>query len=72
MAFRWQKCVAKASSDYNGFGMAVGHKYVVEKFDESAKQRVGTLVDNLIVAFKELVLESVWMDEETQVMTLTF
>lgn len=47
--------------------MAVGHKYVVEKFDESAKERVGLLVENLIVAFKELVGESLWMDEDTQV-----
>merc|ERR1711997_1325197 len=44
---RWSKCVAKSSSDYTGFGMAVGHKYVEENF-------------------KEVVGESIWMDEETQ------
>ena len=52
---------------YTGFGMAVGHKYVEENFEEGAKERVSLLVNNLIAAFKELVGESVWMDEETQV-----
>merc|ERR1711935_806990 len=63
---RWSKCVAKSSSDYTGFGMAVGHKYVEENFEEGAKERVSLLVNNLITAFKELVGESIWMDEETQ------
>jgi len=63
---RWSKCVAKSSSDYTGFGMAVGHKYVEENFEEGAKERVSLLVNNLIAAFKELVGESIWMDEETQ------
>ena len=31
------------------------------------KERVRLLVNNLIAAFKELVGESIWMDEETQV-----
>ena len=52
---------------YTGFGMAVGHKYVEENFEEGAKERVSLLVNNLITAFKELVGESIWMDEETQV-----
>ena len=64
---RWSKCVAKSSSDGTGFGMAVGHKYVEENFEEGAKERVSTLVNNLISAFKELIGESIWMDEETQV-----
>ena len=59
--------MSKASSDSTGFGMAVGHKYVEENFEEGAKERVSLLVGNLITAFKELVGESVWMDEETQV-----
>ena len=45
--------------------MAVGHKYVEENFEEGAKERVSLLVNNLITAFKELVGESIWMDEET-------
>jgi hypothetical protein len=32
--------VSIASSDYVGFGMAAGHKYINDKFDENAKQRV--------------------------------
>jgi len=67
---RWNKCVAKASSDSTGFGMAVGHKYVIANFPETAKEDVSLLVKNLISAFKDLVLESLWMDTETQVMFL--
>lgn len=64
---RWNTCVAKASSDYTGFGMAVGHEYIREKFDETAKEEVNGLVNNLRNSFKELVGESLWMDSETQV-----
>ena len=65
--YRWNKCVSGASSEYKGFGYAVGHKYILEYFDEESKDTVGHLVENLISAFKELVGESVWMDVETQV-----
>jgi len=63
---RWNKCVSGASSEYKGFGYAAGHKYILEYFDEQAKDTVGHMVENLISAFKELVGESVWMDVETQ------
>ena len=59
--------MAKSSSDSTGFGMAVGHKYIENNFEEGAKERVSVLVNNLISAFKELIGESEWMDEETQV-----
>lgn len=32
--------MSKASSEYTGFGMAVGHKYILDYFDEAAKDRV--------------------------------
>ena len=66
--YRWNKCVSGASSEYKGFGYAAGHKYILEYFDEQAKDTVGHMVENLISAFKELVGESVWMDLETQVL----
>ena len=40
ICLRWNKCVAKASSDSTGFGMAVGHKYVIANFPETAKEDV--------------------------------
>ena len=67
--YRWNKCVSGASSEYKGFGYAAGHKYILEYFDEEAKDTVGHMVENLISAFKELVGESVWMDVETQVLS---
>ena len=66
--YRWNKCVSGASSEYKGFGYAAGHKYILEYFDEEAKDTVGHMVENLISAFKELVGESVWMDVETRVL----
>ena len=41
--------------------------YFEENFEESTKKSVSLCVKNLIAAFKELVGESIWMDEETQV-----
>ena len=37
---RWQKCVGVASSDEKGFGMAAGHAYIKEKFDDESRQVV--------------------------------
>ena len=38
--FRWKKCVALSSSDTQGFGMAAGHAYIKENFDEDATKIV--------------------------------
>ena len=35
--YRWQKCVEVASSDNSGFGMAAGHAYIKEKFDNESR-----------------------------------
>ena len=32
--------MSRASSEYTGFGMAAGHKYILEYFDEDAKDTV--------------------------------
>ena len=37
---RWQKCVGVAASDEKGFGMAAGHAYIKEKFDDESRQVV--------------------------------
>ena len=64
ICLRWNKCVAKASSDSTGFGMAVGHKYVIANFPETAKEDVsdtqfithfeGSTTNMLMVAFTRL------------------
>ena len=46
--FRWKKCVALSSSDSLGFGMAAGHAYINENYDEDATE----MVSFSIFAFK--------------------
>ncbi|CAG7731463.1 unnamed protein product, partial [Allacma fusca] len=55
-----------ASTSLNGFGMAIGVKYIEEAFDKDAKTNVDLMVENLRTAFKELLDEADWMDEETK------
>lgn len=63
---RWQTCVGLVSSDDRGFGMAAGHAYVREKFDDESRQVASDLIEDIRLSFKELVSESEWMDVETQ------
>lgn len=59
---RWQTCLAKAVS---AWGFAAAHEYVLQNFDEGAKDQADSMVEDLRAAFKELVEESEWMDVET-------
>jgi len=61
---RWQTCLSKS---VNAFGFAAAHEYVIANFEESAKEAADAMVENLRAAFKELVMETDWMDAETQV-----
>lgn len=47
--------------------MAIGVKYIEEAFDTEAKVNVDLMVENLRVAFKELLDEADWMDNATKV-----
>ncbi|XP_060577796.1 neprilysin-like isoform X2 [Ruditapes philippinarum] len=60
---RWKSCV-----DYTVslFGMAVGHMFVKETFDESAKSVALDMIGNIRDAFNELLDELDWMDEPTK------
>ena len=62
--YREQVC---ASTSLNIFGMAIGVKYIEEAFDTEAKVNVDVMVDNLRVAFKQLLAEADWMDNATKV-----
>jgi membrane metallo-endopeptidase-like protein 1 len=48
------------------FPHALGSLYVRKHFDEAAKQNVMVMVDNLKVAFKEILDEIDWMDATTK------
>jgi membrane metallo-endopeptidase-like protein 1 len=48
------------------FPHALGSLYVRKHFDEAAKQNVMDMVDNLKVAFKEILDEIDWMDATTK------
>jgi predicted metalloendopeptidase len=48
------------------FGMAIGVKYVEAVFDHDAKSVVESLVEDLLVSFKEMVREAEWMEDVTK------
>ncbi|XP_053378445.1 neprilysin-like [Mercenaria mercenaria] len=62
---RWKSCV-----DYTVyyFGMAVGHMFIKETFDESSKTAALDMIGNIRHAFNELLDELDWMDEPTKVL----
>ncbi|XP_060581148.1 membrane metallo-endopeptidase-like 1 [Ruditapes philippinarum] len=62
---RWKGCVSYTV--YN-FGMAVGHMFVKETFDESAKTSALNMIKNIRDAFDELLDEVEWMDDGTRIL----
>jgi len=65
---RWQICTTKS---VDAFGFAAAHEYVKANFDEEAKVTADDMVHYLKKAFKELVSEVDWMDEDTQKKAMT-
>ncbi|MBD1391381.1 hypothetical protein IC617_18290 [Neiella sp. HB171785] len=64
---RWKRAV----EDVDGMmGEAVGKLYVEEHFKPEAKERMETLVANLIKAFEISIKDLEWMTEETKVQAL--
>lgn len=49
------------------FSHAFGALYVRRHFKEEAKENVNTMVDNIMIAFKEMIEEIEWMDSETKI-----
>jgi putative endopeptidase len=45
---------------------AMGESYVKEHFSEDAKQKIGTLVDHLVVAYRARIERLDWMGDETK------
>jgi putative endopeptidase len=50
----------------NQLGDALGQLYVAKYFPPEAKKRMNTLVDNLLAAYEERILHTVWMDDSTK------
>jgi putative endopeptidase len=60
---RWRRCVS--ATDGN-LGEALGEVYVARAFTPEAKQRMQSMVNNLIAAFNERLAGTDWMSAETR------
>ncbi|XP_060581149.1 neprilysin-1-like [Ruditapes philippinarum] len=60
---RWKDCVA---TSVGFFPKAVGHMFVKETFDESAKKAALDMIDRIRDAFNQLLNDNDWMDETTK------
>jgi putative endopeptidase len=60
---RWRRCVS--ATDAN-LGEALGQVYVARAFTPESKVRMKTMVNNLIVAFRERLQKLDWMSDETR------
>ncbi|MDT7689659.1 MAG: putative endopeptidase [Acidobacteriota bacterium] len=59
----WRRCVS--ATDGN-LGEALGQVYVARAFTPEAKQRMQTMVNNLIAAFNVRLTRADWMSDETR------
>jgi putative endopeptidase len=60
---RWRRCVSATDA---GLGEALGQVYVTRAFTPEAKQRMQTMVNNLIAAFQQRLTSNDWMSDETR------
>src|SRR3989440_7178594 len=65
---RWRRCV---SATDNNLGEALGQEYVKRAFTPEAKQRMQTMVNNLLAAFRDRLVAADWMSDETRKAALT-
>ncbi|MEO0049251.1 MAG: hypothetical protein RL556_583 [Actinomycetota bacterium] len=64
---RWKRAVTLVEG---GLGEAVGQIYVEKHFPPAAKERMDELVEYLIQAYRESILQLDWMSEETKAKAL--
>jgi putative endopeptidase len=60
---RWRRCV---SATDGALGEALGQVYVARAFTPEAKQRMQTMVNNLIAAFRQRLTTADWMSDDTR------
>ncbi|XP_072047749.1 membrane metallo-endopeptidase-like 1 isoform X2 [Amphiura filiformis] len=61
---RWRECVS-TTSGYLAF--ATGRMYIEEQFTGDIKKNIDKFITNLKIAFKEMLKDNDWIDEETKV-----
>jgi putative endopeptidase len=59
----WRRCVSSADAN---LGEALGQVYVGRAFTPEAKQRMQTMVNNLIAAFNDRLTKADWMNDDTR------
>jgi putative endopeptidase len=64
----WRRCVS--ATDGN-LGEALGQEYVKRAFTPEAKQRMQTMVTNLLAAFRDRLEAASWMSDETRKAAIT-
>ncbi|AEG43850.1 M13 family metallopeptidase [Isoptericola variabilis] len=64
---RWKRGVSLVEG---ALGEAVGQEYVARHFPPSHKERMDTLVGNLVAAYRESITKLDWMTEETKAKAL--
>jgi putative endopeptidase len=60
---RWQR--VQADMNYS-IGDIVAREFVKKHFTPEAKQKVNTMIDNLILAYRDRIASRTWMSEETK------
>lgn len=60
---RWKRAVSATDS---ALGEVLGQEYVARYFPPEAKERMGELIDNLLIAMEESINELEWMTDETK------
>jgi predicted metalloendopeptidase len=64
---RWKRAVSTVNGN---LGMVVGKVYVKRHFEPEAKERMNTLIDNLVKSFEKRIKGLAWMSENTKVAAL--
>ncbi len=60
---RWRRAVNATNGN---LGELLGQLYVDKHYNESAKQRMETIIANLVEAYRQSIIELDWMGEETK------
>lgn len=60
---RWKRVL---STTEGALGDALGQEYVKTYFSPESKQRVNTMVDNLMAAYEDRLRSNTWMSDETK------
>jgi putative endopeptidase len=60
---RWRRCVTTTDQM---LGEALGQVYVAKAFPPEAKARMNTMINNLVIAFRERIQKTDWMTDATR------